>query len=305
MQMNSRPSQVRYLVAVAEEGQITRAARRLGIAQPVLSQAVSQLEAELGIELLERHPRGVVLTPAGEAFLVKVRAALAAETDAAETAGSLARAARGELVIGFVGPPPPVSMPELFQAFSGSQPDAHLVLRDLPFPSGSTASWLAGVDLAICHAPATEDGVCVQPFRSEPRALVVPAGHRLAGIGEVGVEEVLDETFVSYHPTVQREWAAFHTLDDHRGGPPASSTADHAINSLQMAGIMSSTRAVTAVPLRDATLARQLMESIVAIPLLDAHPATISLVWRREDGNPLLQAFLASARGVTARDDGI
>ena len=101
--MTARRRQLHYLVTVAEEGQITSAARKLHLAQPALSQAIAQLEAELGIELLERHPRGVTLTPAGETFLVKARRALAAEIDAAQTAQALARAARGAIAIGFVG----------------------------------------------------------------------------------------------------------------------------------------------------------------------------------------------------------
>ena len=68
---------LRYFVAVADEGQITQAARRLFMAQPALSQAISQLETELGLKLLDRHARGVTLTDAGETFLEKARAAVA------------------------------------------------------------------------------------------------------------------------------------------------------------------------------------------------------------------------------------
>src|SRR5213593_484826 len=102
--MPLRLEQLRYFVTVAEEGQMTRAARKLHLAQPALSQAIAQLEGELGIDLLERHPRGVTLTPAGEAFLPKARAALDADTDAALTARSLARAARDTMEVGFIGP---------------------------------------------------------------------------------------------------------------------------------------------------------------------------------------------------------
>src|SRR3982074_3055485 len=73
---------LRYFVAVAEEGQVTRAAERLHLAQPALSQALSKLEAGLRVKLLERHARGVSLTPAGKAFLQKLRGALAAMDDA-------------------------------------------------------------------------------------------------------------------------------------------------------------------------------------------------------------------------------
>ena len=76
--MPLRLEQLRYFVTVAEEGQMTRAARKLHLAQPALSQAIAQLESELGIDLLVRHARGVTLTPAGETFVPKARLALAA-----------------------------------------------------------------------------------------------------------------------------------------------------------------------------------------------------------------------------------
>ena len=120
--MLSSRRQLGYFITAAEEGQITRAARRLHMAQPALSQAIAHLESDLGVELFERHPRGVTLTPAGEAFLVKARAAWVADVAAAQTAQSLARSARGEIVVGFVGPPPSLSNPELFDSFAERHP---------------------------------------------------------------------------------------------------------------------------------------------------------------------------------------
>src|SRR6202035_2948495 len=98
--MPFKRGQLLYFVTVAEEGQITRAAARLHVAQPALSQAIAQLEEELGIELLERHPRGVTLTAAGEAFLPKARAAVAADADAALAAEWLARSSEGTIEFG-------------------------------------------------------------------------------------------------------------------------------------------------------------------------------------------------------------
>src|SRR5271165_3031113 len=140
--MNFKRGQLRYFVTVAEEGQITRAAARLRIAQPAVSQAITQLESELGVALLERHARGVTLTAAGEAFLPKARAAVAREQEAALAAQSLARAARGIVEVGFIGPPPMLSSPELFAAFAAAHPDAEISFRDLPFPRGPSAQWL-------------------------------------------------------------------------------------------------------------------------------------------------------------------
>lgn len=294
--MLSRGRQLDYFVAVAQEGQITRAAQKLHLAQPALSQAIAQLERDVGVELLERHGRGVTLTPAGEAFLEKARAALAAEADAVRTAQALARAARGAIAVGFIGPPPAASNPELFAAFSDTHPDAEVSFQDLPFPRGPTVDWLSEVDVAVCHPPVAEEGVCVHQVRAEPRAVVAQKNHPLAGRHELAVMEVLDETFVSYHPEVQPTWAGFHCLDDHRGGPPAQMTRDNALTSLHMLGIMSSGRAITTVPLTDARLAEQVLPSVVAMSLGDARPAEVSLVWRRDNQNPLIGALVATAQ---------
>ena len=280
---------------------MTRAARKLHVAQPALSQAIAQLESELGIELLVRHPRGVTLTAAGEAFLPKARNAVATERDAKFMADSLARAARGYIEVGFVGPPPMITSPELFAAFSDVHPEAEVSFRDLLFPSGPTTSWLQDVDLAVCHPPAIEEGVAAQTLRVEPRAVVVPRNHRLAGRLQVSLEDVLDEAFISYHPDVQPAWAGFHSLDDHRGAPPLRSTVDHALSSLQMVGIMTCGRAITTVPLSDAKLAVGLLPAAVALPVSDADPALVSLLWRSDGRNRLVAALVEIARDL-ARD---
>lgn len=285
---------LRYFVTVAEEGQITRAAGKLHIAQPALSQAMAQLESELGIKLLKRHARGVTLTPAGEAFLAKARIALAADDDAAQTARWLARVARGAMDVGFIGPPPTLNAPELFTAFADSDPGAEVSFRDVTFPCGATLSWLEELDVVFCHQPDADPGVEMQAVRLEPRALVAHESHPLAGRRELTVGEVLDETFLSYHPEVQPTWAGFHSLDDHRGGPPQKTTVERAANTMQMGGIMASGRGITTLPRCDAKLAQQVLP-VVEIPLSDARPAVLSLVWRRDNHNPLLRALVAFA----------
>jgi DNA-binding transcriptional LysR family regulator len=297
--------QLRYFVTVSEEGQITRAAKRLHLAQPALSQAIAQLESELGVELLLRHPRGVTLTSAGEAFLIKARAVLAAEAETAQMALSLRRAASDAIAIGFIGPPPAISTPELFAAFTERNPQAQVSFMDLSFPCGRTSSWLETVDVAFCHAPLSEQGLCAQPVRVEPRAVMAHREHPLARRSELAVADVLDETFISYHPDVQAEWAGFHSLDDHRGGPPARLTSDHALTTLQMLGIMFSAPApaITIVPHKDAKLGQQVLPDIVAVPLHDAAPAVVSLIWREDASSSLVEDLVDSAKRLGSGDD--
>jgi DNA-binding transcriptional LysR family regulator len=283
---------LRYFVAVADEGQITQAAKRLFMAQPALSQAISQLESELGLKLLDRHARGVTLTNAGEAFLEKARTAVDSESEVRRTAESLARAEHGVLEMGFIGPPPAMTAAALITSFDLAHPRADLSFQDLPFPCGTTRSWLEPVDVALCQTPTVAEDIRVHAVRIEPRTLVTYSDHRLAGQEEVELGDVLDETFISYHPDVQPAWSAFHSLDDHRGGPPAAQTDDRVSTALQMLGMLAKTRAVTVLPMADARLIEHALAGVVAIPIRDADPAVISLVWRAEDNHPLVSALV-------------
>jgi DNA-binding transcriptional LysR family regulator len=297
--MSFKTDQLHYFVTVAEEGQITRAAKKLYIAQPALSQAISQLESDLGLQLLERHPRGVRLTPSGEAFLDKARAVVARERDVELTAQALARAARGVLEVGFIGPPPPMTASALFGAFAAAHPDAEVSFRELPFPRDTTRSWLETVDIAFCQSPEQGERIGVQPVRVEQRWLVAPASHPLAREQQVRVEQVIDETFIGYHPAVQAGWAGFHSLDDHRHGPPHAVTEDHVATSLEMLGLLAGTSAVTTLPAADARLVSQVLPNVAAMPITDADPASVSLVWDQVDPHPLVASLLATARGLS------
>ncbi len=261
---------------------------------PRLSQAISQLEGELGLRLLERHPRGVRLTAAGETFLEKARAVVETEHEVELTAKALARAARGVLEVGFVGPPPTLLSPGMFESFAAAHPEVEIAFRELPFPRGTTRRWLEGIDVALCQTPDAPAGVEFHPVRVEPRAAVLPESHPLAQLGEVRVEQVLGERFISYHPTVQPAWAGFHSLDDHRGGPPLELTDDCVATSLEMLGRLTSTEAVTMLPAADARLVADVLQGVVAVELVDGAPATVSLVWDSSRRHPLLGELIAS-----------
>src|SRR5438067_5037823 len=114
---------LRYFVTVAEEGHITRAAERLGIQQPPLSQQIQALESELDVQLLRRLPRGVELTAAGEAFLAEARGILARVEEARLAAQRAARGETGRVGIGFTSSASlhPL-VPRTIRAFRGRNP---------------------------------------------------------------------------------------------------------------------------------------------------------------------------------------
>ena len=280
-----------YFVTVAEAGQITRAARKLNLAQPALSRAITQLESEIGFKLLERHARGVTLTPAGEVFLVKARAAVSAWSDALSTAKSISRARRGTIDFGFVGVPPGLDSPALMETFAQHYPEIDVCYRELAFPSELTGSWLADVDVAVCHLPPADPDVWVDVLRSEPRVLLAARRHPLAASQELSVADVLDETFVGFDPCVDRTWAAFWSLDDHRGASPVRLTADHAANPHEVLAALTVRKAITTVPGAVARLVPEFLSGVVTIPLRDAHAATIALIGHKDRANPLVTSL--------------
>ena len=293
-------SHLHYFVTVAEAGQITAASRTLHIAQPALSQAITQLEAQIGVSLLERHPRGVSLTPAGAIFLEKARIALDAQADAAATAASLARDLRGAIRIGFLSIPPMLMAPGLLDAFGRVNPHVEVASRELRFPGASTGRWLADVDVALCHAPVPGPGVECLTLRRDPRAVVLRRDHPLAGRGELRVEDILGETFYGCHPSVAPAWAAFWNLDRERGSVPATVTGDRAGNTLELVAAMASGTAITTLAAPVAATIVDLVPDLVSRPLIDAEPADCALVWHVSRRSAVTAELVALARTISS-----
>jgi DNA-binding transcriptional LysR family regulator len=293
--MEFRRGHLRYFVAVAEAGQMTRAAGRLHLAQPALSQAIAQLESDLGVALLVRHSRGVALTPAGEEFLVKARAAVDAWSDAEEAARAVAEVHQGTVEFGFVGAPPGLDSPAALEAFARAHPRIDLRYREMPFPSAPTSAWLAGVDVAVSHVPKPDPETWAQLLRREPRVVLAPRRHPLASRSELGLEEVLEETFISFHRSVEPEWAGFWSLDDHRGGPPRRATTDYAASPQEVLASLAVREAITTVPYAVGRLALNALGDVVAVPLRDASPAEIVLTGRLDRCSPNVEALRAFA----------
>lgn len=293
-----------YFVTVAEEGQITRAARKLHLAQPALSQAIAQLESDLGVELLQRHARGVTLTAAGEAFLAKARVAVSAWADAVGAAQSLTQAGAGTIEFGFVGSPPGLDSPGPLQAFARAHPRIDLRYRELPFPSLPTTSWLAEVDMAVCHLPAAHPDVWTQVLRREPRAVLVPQHHPLAGRSALTTGDVIREAFIGFHPSVDPRWAGFWSLDDHRGTPPRHVTPDRVRNAQEALAALAMRRAITTVPASVARVSLNAMTRVSAFILRDAQYATIVLAGREDRRTANVAAFRTFAARALAPADG-
>ncbi len=284
---------------------MTRAARRLQLAQPALSQAIARLESQLGVRLLERNPRGVTVTPAGEAFLEKAQATLDAVDEVNATARSWAREREGRLHAGFMAMTPPMMAGDLVPRFMAEHPEVTIEWRQLGYPTLDARAWLSDSDAALIWFAPTAPGLASQAIRTSPLVVTMAESHPLAARQELSVAEVLDETFPGVVDWCDPVWLGHWGLDAYRGAP-ARRTDDGAITPEEVASIIASGRAVTTVPELVAVPFAHL--GIKAIPLIDAEPAVLMLVWPDGGAGPLVADLVETARamfGLDAPEPGV
>jgi DNA-binding transcriptional LysR family regulator len=196
---------LRYFVAVAEEGHITRAAERLGIQQPPLSQQIKAIETELDVQLLRRKARGVEMTDAGRAFLKDARAMLAQLDRTVETTRRAARGEQGQLCVGVTSTAPlhPL-VPRAIRAFREACPLVSLTLEECL--SNELVDRLRNeqMDTAFIRTSLHDhEGLVVHPLLEEPMVVALPSTHLLAESQHgraLSVKRLANETFILYGP---------------------------------------------------------------------------------------------------------
>ncbi len=174
---------LRYFVAVAETRHMTRAAERLGIQQPPLSQQIKALEAELGFELFRRHPKGVELTAGGRAYLPEPRAILASLNIAAAKAARAAKGLHGSISVGVTSSAATHPLiPQIIRAYRETYPDVNIDLSD-----GNAAELTEEVEdgrlhAAFLRAPVARPAkLLFHHLLNEEMLLILPVGHALIG----------------------------------------------------------------------------------------------------------------------------
>ena len=196
---------LRYFIAVAEEGHITRAAERLDMQQPPLSRQIKAMERELDVQLFRRKARGVELTEAGRALLDGARAMLGRLEHTVETTRRTARGEQGRICVGVTptGPFHPF-VPRVIRAFRQEFPLVSLTLEECLTNELIERLRNEHIDAAFVRMPVGDrEGLVIQPILEEDMAVALPSGHTLARRGgEVALplKALGEETFVVYGP---------------------------------------------------------------------------------------------------------
>ncbi|WP_433340228.1 LysR family transcriptional regulator [Streptomyces sp. CA-253872] len=278
---------VRYFTVVAEYGNFGRAATALHLAQPSLSRQIQRLEAQIGVRLLDRSPRGSSLTGAGRAFLPLARTLLLD----AERAARTARAATQPRTV-TVGHAEGMVITAWMQELRRRHPESRVRTRHLDWRD--TRALAEGrVDALVAYRPLplSGDGLRVTTLHEEPRVLVASTLHPLANEEEVSLRALSDEELVSCAST-PAVWSTPRPVGD-RPAPPRPAIDDGYEDKLEL---VATGHCVALFPAGDRRPAAR--RDIVLIPVVDADPCEVVLVTRADDPNPLLGSLEAVARTV-------
>lgn len=291
---------LRYFVAVAEELHFTRAARRLGIEQPPLSQQIKALEAEIGTPLFERRARTVALTDAGRGLLDDARSILAQVQRATDHARRVARGDAGRIGVGMINSAPfHPFVPRVLREFGQTYPDVALSLDEHATPVLAEAVLADRLDVAFVRPLLGDEPRLVSETLFDEAVLIaMPQAHRLATRRRLAIADLRSEAFVLFSRAVGAGLYDDILATCRRAGfsPRIGQEAS------QVTSIVNLVAAGLGVSLVPASMQQIHSDGVVYRPIIgDAPKARMSLVYRRGDESATVRNMVALARTVAKR----
>ncbi|MFJ5957262.1 LysR substrate-binding domain-containing protein [Paenarthrobacter sp. NPDC092416] len=291
--------QARYFIAVAEELHFGRAAERLMMSQPPLSQAILQLERLLGTSLLTRSSRSVLLTDAGKLFLDECRLLVQASERAEEVAARSKSGMAGTLRLGSVTSAFDGLLPDILDTFRGAWPDVELEVSEIDTHHGRDRLLRRELDVAIIRQPGSDRGLRSVPLRRDRFVLALPETHaQAAGVGAVDLARFRDDSWVWLPRAISPDYHDEMVAACRQAG--FSPHARHLANSIQsQLAMVGCGLGVTLVPrsslgARRGLVARELSQRVDLVEL--------SLVSRTGTSETIADNFIECARGVADGD---
>lgn len=280
---------LRYFVVLAEELHFGRAAARLGMAQPPLSQQIQRLERLLGSRLFERTSRRVQLTDAGQAFLAEARRALLAVENAVEAARRAGRGETGELRVAFAATVMFVHLPRIIREFRTRFPGVHLDLREMPTGPQLAALKAGDIDIGFVREPRPDPELEIVTVMREPLRIAVNKSHPLAAKATLAVRHLADEPFVLFPEELAPGlYAQVMGLCRAAGFTPRVVE-----ESRELYTSVSLVEAGVGVSILPASVEKLGWRGVRYRPIPSAAAETrIAAAWRRDRARPVLDAFM-------------
>lgn len=289
---------LRYFAAVADTCHFGQAAEKLHVAQPALSYAIRQLEAELDVTLFNRTTRQVSLTPAG-AFLQAEAARILAGVDDAERGVRRIAAGRTGLVrLGLTGTAAFSHLPRIARIVRQELPGVALEIQaDMLTPVQCKQLLSGGLDVGLLRPPAVGEDIELHTIEVEPLVLVVPADHRLAVEPVVSLTDLRSESFVAYssrdsavNEAVLRNCREAGFVPHREHAAPGTAV----LLALVAAGL--------GVAIAPASVRGLPLHGVVFRDLLDGGSVELSLAWRRSARSPIVEAVVNVLASTFAKD---
>jgi DNA-binding transcriptional LysR family regulator len=276
---------VRYFTVIAEHRHFGRAAGALHVAQPSLSRQLRRLEQDLGARLFDRNPQGTTLTEAGEVFLPRARALLRSAAQAAAAAHAVATPSH--ITIGHTNG---IDVAPAVRELRRRYPDAVARTLHLPWDESRSALLDHQADAVVCRLPLETSGLHAVILYDEPRVLLVPRDHRLAGKESVTLDDIAGESMPRLADPM---WNAYWRIDPR---PDASSAPDDPfVTTLEdELEVIAASQAVATVSV--SLHAAGMRRGLTAIPLDGVEPGHVVLATRADDRSRLVAAFAKYAQ---------
>ncbi|MCC5647488.1 LysR family transcriptional regulator [Nostoc sp. CHAB 5824] len=288
---------LRYFIAVAEELNFSRAAERLHISQPPLSQQIQALEAELGLQLFERKKRPLQLTAAGQVFLAEARLVFPQLERAITSAQKVSRGEIGRLVVGTNSSVANSVLPDILQIFHPLFPEVILVLREVSSSEQVNLLRDRYIDIAFERLPNTNLNDTALNFLSilqEPLIVALPEKHPLAAQFQIPLIALADEPFVLPPTDLVPSYSQIISLCQQVGFSPK--VVQQATWMVTVLSLVAGGVGVTLLPAN----AQSLQRKGVVYRAIQGENLTLELavVWRRDDSSVVLREFLEVTKSV-------
>jgi DNA-binding transcriptional LysR family regulator len=286
---------IRYFVAAAEQLHFGRAADKMNVVQPAISQQIKHLEEELGVLLFERVGNAVILTEAGWQMLPECRKLLRLAEDSVRIAQNAGHGGDGIVRFGFVDNAVSALLPPLLKQFRAQHPRVELKLQALDRESQIAALKDQTIDVGLLPEPICEERFSYQRFVSAPLVVALPQGHRLAARTSLRVAELEHEPFILFPAALRSRIYEIILAACAIAGftPRVAEEANqiHTCLALVDAGV-----GVTLLP---SWAVSKGVHDVEFRPLVEASTTyALAFAWRRDTEFPALKGLLEVARGV-------